>query len=136
MVQHEILESPVKVYNFEVADWHTYFVSDSHILVHNTCKITGKSHGSATHKAKIDARVNEMALSDKYSEIFVNKSLKTAGLNGSERPDIIGKRLNGSFNIIEYASKSQYSGRAMYNLIRKVGVMRGRIGNGLVEAIW
>lgn len=25
-VQHEILESPVKVYNFEVEDFHTYFV--------------------------------------------------------------------------------------------------------------
>ena len=36
-VQHEILESPVKVYNFEVEDFHTYFVGDDGILVHNTC---------------------------------------------------------------------------------------------------
>ena len=36
-VQHEILESPVKVYNFEVQDFHTYFVGKSDILVHNEC---------------------------------------------------------------------------------------------------
>ena len=34
-VQHEILESPIKVYNFEVEDFHTYFVSKYSILVHN-----------------------------------------------------------------------------------------------------
>lgn len=34
-VQHEILEAPVTVYNFEVEDFHTYYVSDSAILVHN-----------------------------------------------------------------------------------------------------
>ena len=36
-VQHEILESPVKVYNFEVEDFHTYFVGESSVLVHNRC---------------------------------------------------------------------------------------------------
>ena len=39
-VQHEIFEAPVTVYNFEVEDFHTYYVSDSAILVHNTCKPT------------------------------------------------------------------------------------------------
>ena len=41
-VQHEILEHPIKVYNFEVEDFHTYYVGDSSVLVHNACngKIT------------------------------------------------------------------------------------------------
>ena len=34
-VQHEILESPVKVYNFEVQDFHTYYVTNTGVLVHN-----------------------------------------------------------------------------------------------------
>ena len=38
-VQHELLESPVKVYNFQVADYHTYYVA-SGVLVHNSCKRT------------------------------------------------------------------------------------------------
>ena len=37
-VQHEILESPVAVYNFQVADFHTYYVSDTGVLVHNDCR--------------------------------------------------------------------------------------------------
>jgi len=36
-VQHELLESPVKVYNFEVEGFHTYFVGYGSVLVHNTC---------------------------------------------------------------------------------------------------
>ena len=38
-VQHELLESPVKVYNFQVEDYHTYYVTNLAILVHNRCKI-------------------------------------------------------------------------------------------------
>lgn len=37
-VQHELLESPITVYNFEVADFHTYYVGMSAMLVHNTCE--------------------------------------------------------------------------------------------------
>ena len=40
-VQHEILESPVKVYNFEVEDYHTYYAGVNSVLVHNKCKETG-----------------------------------------------------------------------------------------------
>ena len=29
------LKESVKVYNFEVQDWHTYYVSDINVLVHN-----------------------------------------------------------------------------------------------------
>jgi RHS repeat-associated protein len=35
--QHEVLENPIPVYNFEVADWHTYYVTESDVLVHNAC---------------------------------------------------------------------------------------------------
>lgn len=35
-VQHELLERPVKVYNFQVEDYHTYYVA-SGVLVHNKC---------------------------------------------------------------------------------------------------
>ena len=49
-IQHEILESPVKVYNFEVEDFHTYFVGESSVLVHNLCtksRITNISKGKS-----------------------------------------------------------------------------------------
>ena len=37
LVQHEILETPVTTYNFEVADFHTYYVGAYDVLVHNKC---------------------------------------------------------------------------------------------------
>lgn len=42
-VQHELLEAPVKVYNFEVEGFHTYYVGDDGgVLVHNTCSNRGQ----------------------------------------------------------------------------------------------
>ena len=35
-IQHEILETPVTVYNFQVEDYHTYYVANG-VLVHNSC---------------------------------------------------------------------------------------------------
>ena len=39
-VQHEILETPVTVYNFQVKDYHTYYVANTGVLVHNRCRPT------------------------------------------------------------------------------------------------
>ena len=47
-IQHEILESPVKVYNFQVEDDHTYYVSDAGVLVHNSCSKYYKATRSDT----------------------------------------------------------------------------------------
>ena len=51
-VQHELLESPVKVYNFQVEDYHTYYVSESGVLVHNICKgeTAATKRGRQMHK--------------------------------------------------------------------------------------
>ena len=38
-VEIEYLAEPVTVYNFEVEDWHTYYVSEEEIFVHNDCKV-------------------------------------------------------------------------------------------------
>ena len=46
-VQHELLESPVTVYNFEVEGFHTYYVGDTEVLVHNTC---GQNHHAISNK--------------------------------------------------------------------------------------
>jgi len=44
-VRHESLAPPVTVYNFEVEDWHTYYVSEIGVLVHNSCKPGTPSRG-------------------------------------------------------------------------------------------
>ena len=41
--KHVKLDIPVTVYNFEVEDFHTYYVSEQKVLVHNTCAMTEKN---------------------------------------------------------------------------------------------
>ncbi len=48
-VTFETFETPVKVYNFEVEDWHTYHVGNSGVLVHNDCKPEAAVLGSKKH---------------------------------------------------------------------------------------
>lgn len=51
-VKVEELAVPETTYNFEVEDFHTYYVSDSNVLVHNSCSI-GKEFNE-DQKAFID----------------------------------------------------------------------------------
>ena len=55
-VQHEILESPIKVYNFEVQDFHTYFVGECGVLVHNWCQddIDALRNGKDYYASSVD----------------------------------------------------------------------------------
>ena len=39
LITIEQLDEVMKVYNFEVEDWHTYFVSEKSVLVHNNCSL-------------------------------------------------------------------------------------------------
>ena len=50
----EHLRSPVLVYNFEVHDFHTYYVTDKEILVHNDCsgQPTPKTHPDSFQKMR------------------------------------------------------------------------------------
>lgn len=53
-VQHELLENPVRVYNFQVQDYHTYYVTSSAILSHNECRNPNGKKGGPKHQEKID----------------------------------------------------------------------------------
>ena len=48
-VQHELIESPEITYNFEVEDYHTYYVGESSIWTHNKC---GAEHGNSLNTSK------------------------------------------------------------------------------------
>ena len=58
-VTKEKLETPVKVYNFGVADWHTYFVAGIGVLVHNDCTANGTGYsGKLPSQGKVNANIN------------------------------------------------------------------------------
>lgn len=48
-----------------------------------------------------------MTFSGKYEKVFINRSLKTSGLNGNLRPDAIGIAKNGIHKIVEVVSPKQ-----------------------------
>ena len=62
-IQHEILETPIAVYNFQVEDYHTYFVATSGVLVHNMC-------AKKRDIQQINKVVKETNIPDKYRRAF------------------------------------------------------------------
>ena len=45
----ELLDAPTKVYNFEVEDFHTYYVGVDAVLVHNSCGVVPTNELTPTH---------------------------------------------------------------------------------------
>ncbi len=125
-VQHEILEAPVTVYNFQVEDFHTYYITIAGVLVHNSnCTRTGGGHGNPEHSSHIEAQMDNIEGSGEYCAVFGNKSLNTAGQVGNQRPDIIAIKNNGAVEAWEYASPSQAIGTLGYKkLMSKIGLMQ------------
>ncbi len=55
----EYLAEPIKVYNFEVEDWHTYYVTSEGILVHNMCKTSPNASDNSSDKASDTVKTQE-----------------------------------------------------------------------------
>ena len=70
-------------------------------------QIVGKAHGSILHKLSTNMQAGRMAASGNFSQIGLNKSLNSMGLNGNMRPDIIGIGKNGVNRISEVISLKQ-----------------------------
>lgn len=48
--------TPVEVFNFEVDDWHSYFVGDENLLVHNTCAQSKSISSKALKRMDLDKK--------------------------------------------------------------------------------
>ena len=66
-IELERLEQPEVTYNFEVEDYHNYFVSEESVLVHNDCEIklyramSNEEYGSLTKHKKFILKEGKMA---------------------------------------------------------------------------
>ena len=82
--------------------------------------VVGNAHGSILHKLATNMEAGKMAASGQYSQIGVNKALKTMGLNGTSRPDVIGVAKNGMNKLVEVVSPRQstnYIINKMFNML-------------------
>ena len=146
------LSEPVKVYNFEVEDFHTYYVSEQKVLVHNTCMrntvhssettkviLPNKPHVNKTegHWETILSKVDELRVSGDYSKIYVNKGIrneiKTAKIN--RRPDIMAVKRDGTIDQFEIPSKTDVIEKLRIRMSRNSAVMGNRAGNNTIVPI-
>ena len=100
----ETLESPKTTYNFEVEDFHTYFVSESNVLVHNLCKqkLVAGSEDGWNAKVSVGGETNH-----KTPHAHVNwKNQKLASV------DVDG-------NILVESKMNKSMQRKMYKFIQK-----------------
>ena len=81
----EQLDEPVIVYNFEVQDFHTYYVTDAGVLVHNANKYVTDDNGAEENKKTKwqyqkewhDKRVNEIFNNPNKGKTFTDKEIGT-----------------------------------------------------------
>ena len=81
--------------------------------INNACglvNISGSAQKTGTffHQGASNIEAGKMAMNPvKYSDVYLNKCLNTAGLSGRKIPDVIGMRRDGTGMLIEVVSKSQ-----------------------------
>ena len=69
--------------------------------------VVGNAHGSTLHRLATNMEAGKMAASGQYSRIGMNRALKTMGLNGTSRPDVIGVAKKGMNKLVEVVSPKQ-----------------------------
>ena len=151
--KHVALNSPVTVYNFEVEDFHTYYVSEQKVLVHNTCAATKKNvqkkstevimpskpHRNKTpgHWETILDTVDELKNSGDYSKIYVNKGIRNEvkGSVVNRRPDIMAVRHDGLIDQFEIPSKTDSVRKLQERMIKNQKMMGERAGSTEIRHI-
>jgi len=94
-IQHEILEAPIKVYNFEVEDFHTYFVGENCILVHNSCERIGDQRGNTPRNNQAQNRqFNDIAKEYGLTKIEARRLHDIISGQGYSRREIIDELLS------------------------------------------
>ena len=90
----------------------------------NGCEVYGSGHGEQIHYEQIEGLIEDLTFTGEYITIYGNRALNTAGLYGTQRPDIIAIDKTGSYYVWEIASKSQMSGIRAEKLKAKVRLMQ------------
>lgn len=138
-IQHEILESPVKVYNFEVAGNHTYFVGDDGgIAVHNAAcyigknKVTGKEYVGRT-KRSVAKRIKEHAKNVKNPRDLIevryldgltvkeSKILEQALIEHKKGIEFLDNTINGMSQSNPLYGSIESSGKKLVDIFYKFG---------------
>ena len=97
-VQHEILEAPITVYNLQVEDYHTYYVADTGILVHNACNNPYGKKGGEAHQGAI-ATIKGDLVSRGYSVVEEYRVDTSGGHKNTRYLDLYATNGYDSFGV-------------------------------------
>ena len=117
VIKHELLENPVKVYNFGAWDLHTYYVSAYGVLVHNACGYKKLNPSQFEREYNLPDRTFHETIKP-----YIIKAAKPNYLVGNN-PDIM---LDRALNIAYQGAKGrgfQETGLNMLEIIRKLGLI-------------
>ena len=110
------LSEPVKVYNFEVEDFHTYYVSEQKVLVHNTCAMTAKN--STVESKGTNRNVDSDLSGTVWDNIRATQSyLPNSSIPKSFEMSVGGAKVwvhpNATKHLLEYADRRLSHGKKM-----------------------
>ena len=116
----EILDNDDNTYNFEVKDYHTYYVGDASVLVHNKCifeELGVKNYSEVSSKYTPDEFV------DKLDELGFSKEVSFKSTNSG--PSTIMRKGDLTFRI----QASPSNGSAYFRVMNSSGNYLGASGN-------
>lgn len=133
-VQHEILESPVKVYNFEVQDFHTYYVGKNSVLVHNYCP-TDKNNNNSKRSKPVN-RASPKKVTIDMEEVLSGHTSNGYRAKQSNIKDLFPDSMSEKQiknEIIEAYKNAKQVGKPQYDYDSSRIKLQGKGFNGYVE---
>ena len=113
-VQHELLESPVKVYNFQVEDYHTYYVGVG-VLVHNDCYNAPKGGGGISDTVNVNGTDVTFGHGGRHLE---GTGINVADVNHAIAQDVVSRGLPMANNVSYY--DMEYAGRIIHYSAKRI----------------
>jgi hypothetical protein len=126
-ISKESLKQPIKVYNLEVEDWHTYFVSNVNVLVHNSC-----SQGGSNAPKEIYTSIKK---APNYPEGFTPRQngLKKVNINDPENAEFLRQAESGQWKKVY---KDGYDANGRKISIHYFESLSGKVFNVKVKSGW
>lgn len=121
----EELTEPVAVYNFEVADFHTYYVGENSVLVHNwNCWLFGRGPGNNEGRAwPIDESrllIRIRSEDETILRVQIEDSMSAEDINLLMRQEYAKKYFVSEDGYVNYAGLDDYAMREINSALRDV----------------
>ena len=107
-IQHELLEAPINVYNFNVDGYHTYFVTSSGVLVHNRCETETHHIVEQNQSKKSGFSSTQIQQDSNKIDIPYEMHRKISGYYSSKQPFTDGMRVRDWLTGKSFEYQSQF----------------------------